>query len=141
MKSIWLLMGMLVLPGDSGEKKFVHPEGFSADLPFSPGIVVGDTLYVAGQTGRDLESGEFPESFEAEVRQVFHRIGLVLAAAGYDFTDVVDAKVYLTDIADFQAMNGVFREIFPKNPPVRTTVQVASLVGKARVEITVMARK
>ena len=125
----------------AGDRSIIYPDGFPANLPFSPGVMSGDTLYVAGQTGSDLATREFPEKFEDEVHQVFKRIGMVLKAAGLSYADVVDAKVYLTDIGDFQTMNGLFRKYFEKDPPVRTTVQVAGLVGKARIEITVIARK
>lgn len=124
-----------------GDRQVIYPAEFAPNLPFSPGIVVGDTLYVAGQVGADLKTREFPEDFAAETHQVFKRIGIVLKAAGYEFSDVVDAKVYLTDINDFRTMSNIFREYFPKDPPVRTTMAVASLVGKSRIEITVMARK
>jgi 2-iminobutanoate/2-iminopropanoate deaminase len=104
-------------------------------------VQVDDTLYCAGQTGADLANGEYPAEFEQEVHQTFKRIGIILKAAGYDFSDAVDVKVYLTDIGLFQQMNGVYTQYFKENRPARTTVGVASLVGKARIEITVIARK
>ena len=110
-------------------------------MPFSPGVQVGDTLYCAGQTGSDLKTGEYPEDFEQEVHQTFKRIGIILKAAGYDYSDAVDVKVYLTDISTFRQMNSVYTQYFEKDRPARTTVAVASLVGKARIEITVTARK
>jgi len=130
-----------LLPSVAAERKVIYPDGFRENLPFSPGILMGETLYVAGQTGSDPETGVFPETFEDETRMTFRRIGMVLREAGYGFGDVVDVKVYLTDIGDFRAMNAIFREMFPEAPPVRTTVQVASLVGKARIEITVIAAR
>jgi len=123
------------------DKKIIYPDAFPENLPFSPGVQVGDTLYCAGQTGSDLKTGEYPENFKKEVEQTFERIEMILHEAGYEFSDVVDVKVYLTDIATFPQMNKVFTSVFPKDRPARTTVQVASLVGKARVEITAVARK
>ena len=136
--SLVLLLGALAL---AAEKKIIYPPEFRPDMPFSPGVLVGDTLYCAGQTGSDLKSSEYPEKFEDEVHQTFKRIGIILKAAGYDFSDAVDVKVYLTDIALFPRMNSVYTEYFKKDRPARTTVAVASLVGKARIEITVVARK
>ena len=81
-------------------------------MPFSPGVQAGDTLYCAGQTGSDLETGEYLELFEDEVHQTFRRIGIILKAAGHEFSDVVDAKVYLTDIALFRDMNSVYTQYF-----------------------------
>ena len=123
------------------EKKIIYPSDFRPNMPFSPGVQVGDTLYCAGQTGSDLKTGEYPEDFKQEVDQTFRRIGIILKAAGYDYSDAVDVKVYLTDISLFPDMNSVYTQYFKKDRPARTTVAVASLVGKARIEITVTARK
>ena len=125
----------------AAEKKIIYPPEFREGMPFSPGVLVGDTLYCAGQTGSDLETGEYPAEFEQEVHQTFNRIGIILKAAGYDFSDAVDVKVYLTDISLFRDMNSVYTQYFKQDRPARTTVAVASLVGKARIEITVTARK
>ncbi len=125
----------------AADKQIIYPPEFRAGMPFSPGVLVGDALYCAGQTGSDLKTGEYPADFEQEVHQTFKRIGIILNAAGYDFSDAVDVKVYLTDISQFQEMNAVYTQYFKKDRPARTTVAVASLVGKARIEITVTARK
>lgn len=129
------------VPALPAEKRIVYPPEFRAGMPFSPGVQVGDTLYCAGQTGSDLQTGEYPEDFQQEVRQTFERIGIILRAAGYDYADAVDVKVYLTDISTFQDMNAVYTQYFKADRPARTTVAVASLVGKARIEITVTARR
>jgi 2-iminobutanoate/2-iminopropanoate deaminase len=143
MKKLTLLSLILVMAASlaAAEKKIIYPPEFRANAPFSPGVQIDDTLYCAGQTGADLASGEYPAEFEQEVHQTFKRIGIILKAAGYDFSDAVDVKVYLTDIGLFQQMNGVYTQYFKANRPARTTVGVASLVGKARIEITVIARK
>ena len=125
----------------AAEKKIIYPPDFRPNMPFSPGVQVGDTLYCAGQTGSDLKTGEYPADFEQEVHQTFKRIGIILKAAGYDYSDAVDVKVYLTDISLFPKMNSVYTQYFKADRPARTTVAIASLVGKARIEITVTARK
>ncbi len=135
-----LLLAAAALAG-AASRKIIYPPEFRPDMPFSPGVLVGDTLYCAGQTGADLKTNEYPESFEDEVHQTFKRIGLILKAAGYDFSDVVDVKVYLTDMSLFPRMNAVYTQYFKKDRPARTTVGVASLAGKARIEITVVARR
>jgi reactive intermediate/imine deaminase len=110
-------------------------------MPFSPGVLVDGTLYCAGQTGSDLKTGEYPAGFEDEVHQTFKRIGIILKAGGFDYSDVVEVKVYLTDISLFPKMNSVYTQYFKQDRPARTTVAVASLVGEARIEITATARK
>jgi 2-iminobutanoate/2-iminopropanoate deaminase len=124
------------------EKKLIHPKEFPQGRPFSPGVLVDGTLYVAGQVGNDLKSGQRPEVFEDEVKTCIENIGIILKAGGMEYKDVVSVNVYLTDMDLFQKMNGVFVKYFDKEPkPVRTTVGVSKLVGTSRIEITVTARK
>jgi 2-iminobutanoate/2-iminopropanoate deaminase len=143
MKKLLFLLSLLGLAGcgTTVQKKIIYPPEFRPDMPFSPGVLVGDTLYCAGQVGADLQTNEYPEEFEEEVHLTLRRVGIILKAAGFDFSDAVDVKVYLTDISMFPRMNAVYTEYFKSDRPARTTVGVASLVGKARIEITVVARK
>ena len=71
------------------EKKAIHPKEFPTGRPFSPGILSGGTLYVAGQTGQDLKTGKIPDDFEAEVKQCLENIGLVLKKAKMGFENAV----------------------------------------------------
>ena len=123
------------------EKKVIQPKEFATGRPFSPGLLVDGTLYVAGQVGNDLKTGQRPESFEDEVRTCLQNIGIILKEAGFDYKDVVAVNVYLTDMELFNRMNGVYTTFFKEPRPVRTTVGVAKLVGTSRIEITVTARK
>ena len=128
------------------EKKAINPPEYSAPgaptLPFSPGILVDGTLYVAGQIGRNLKTGEIPADFEQEVKLCLANIEIVLKAAGMSFKDVVSVQVYLTDIDLFSRMNAVYGQIFKDPRPARTTVGVSKLAAaNAHIEITVTARK
>ncbi|MEZ5404401.1 MAG: RidA family protein [Bryobacteraceae bacterium] len=136
-----ILLSFTALLVPAAPKKLVHPKEFKKGAPFSPGLKVGDTLYVAGQTGADLKTGEYPADFQAEVRATLDRIGLVLKEGGMSFDDAIAVNVYLTDMTLFPKMNEVYVTYFKDPKPVRTTVGVASLVGKARIEITVTASK
>jgi 2-iminobutanoate/2-iminopropanoate deaminase len=140
-----LVMGLssgVVSPNlTAAPKKLIHPKEFAKGRPFSPGIMVGDTLYVAGQTGQDLKTGAIPDDFEAEVKQTLDNIGLVLKEAGLSFDHAVAVNVYLTDMELFARMNAVYVPYFKEPRPVRATVGVAKLVGKARIEITLTASK
>ena len=122
-------------------KKIVQPKEFPTGRPFSPGILVGNTLYIAGQTGSNLKTGEIPADFEAEVRQTLDNIGLVLKEAGMSFDNAVTVQVYLTDMTLFPRMNTVYTTYFKEPRPARTTVGVAKLVGTAKIEITVTASR
>ncbi|MBI3693363.1 MAG: RidA family protein [Acidobacteria bacterium] len=131
MKKLPLLLLFLVLPA-LAEKKIIYPPEFRPNAPFSPGVLVNGTLYVAGQTGTDLKTNKLPENFQDEVRTCLDRIGIILKAAGMDFSDAVNVTVYITDIGLFPQMNEVYTTYFKANRPARATVQVAGLVGGAR---------
>jgi reactive intermediate/imine deaminase len=132
---------ILAMAGLAAPKKLIQPKEFPTGRPFSPGIMVGDTLYVAGQTGNDLKTGQIPEEFEAEVRKTLDNIAIVLKEAGMTFDNAVAVQVYLTDMTLFPRMNAVYTTYFKEPRPARTTVGVAKLVGAARIEITVTASK
>lgn len=102
--------------------------------------MVGDTLYVSGMVGRSPD-GKYPAKFEDEVQQTLDNIKEVFKAANMTLADAVSVQVYLTDMTLFDRMNPVYIKNFPEPRPTRTTVGVAKLVGEAKIEITVTARK
>ena len=137
----WLILTMLIVMPALAQKKIIYPPEFRPNAPFSPGVLVGGTLYVAGQTGTDLKTNKLPENFQDEVRSTLDRVGIILKAAGMDYSDAVSVIVYMTDLTQFAQMNEVYTTYFKANRPVRATVQVAGLVGGAKVEISVTAHK
>ncbi|MCI0530260.1 MAG: Rid family detoxifying hydrolase [Nitrospira sp.] len=147
-----LILGILVtvalqseVPAQqSGDRRIViHPEKSpKTGLPFSPGILVGNILYVSGHLGRDPVTTKLVSGgIEAETRQVLANIHEVLRAAGMDFKDVVSVTAYITSFEDFAKFNEVYREFFPNDPPARATVQVAALNVGARIELQMIAVK
>jgi 2-iminobutanoate/2-iminopropanoate deaminase len=111
-------------------------------LPFSPIVEANGFVFLAGQIGDAPGShGPVPGGIEAETRAMLENVGRLLRAAGLDYRDVVKATVYLTDIAEFAAMNAIYREYFPVEPPTRATVAVAALAVGARIEIEVTATR
>ncbi len=122
----------------AAQKKAVVPKGANPAGPYTPGIISGRTLYVAGQIGRNAQ-GQTPEVFEDEVKACLEAVALILKEGGSDFKHAVAVQVYLTDMDLFDRMNKVYMTYFPEPRPARTTVGVAKLVGKARIEITVTA--
>ena len=127
----------------SGQRRVIRPEKApNTGLPFSPGIQVGNTLYISGHLGRDPVSSRLVSGgIEAETRQVLANTREVLKAAGMDFTDVTSVTAYITSFDDFAKFNAVYSESFPTNPPARATVQVAALNAGARVELQMIAVK
>lgn len=123
------------------ERKIIRPEGYNRGLPFTPGIMVDGTLYIAGFSGEDAKTGVVPEEFEAEVKQVLDKIGVILKEADMDYSDVVSVQVYLTDMKLFERMNNVYRTYFPEPRPTRSIMGIKELIGPSRIEITVTAKK
>jgi 2-iminobutanoate/2-iminopropanoate deaminase len=119
-------------------KEIIRPEGASPIGPYSPAVRVGDLIFLSGAIGTRPGEGLVEGGIEAETRQVLENLRNVLRAAGADMDDVVKCTVFLADIADFEAMNRVYREFFPHDPPARSTV-AAELVAGARVEIECIA--
>ncbi|MBY0491756.1 MAG: Rid family detoxifying hydrolase [Gemmatimonadaceae bacterium] len=110
--------------------------------PYSHAVWAGKLLYCSGQTPIDPATGKLIEGdVEAQTRRIFETIALILDDAGLDMNDVVKCNVYLTDMADFAAMNKAYGEAFQAPYPARTTVAVAGLPLGARVEIEAIARK
>jgi 2-iminobutanoate/2-iminopropanoate deaminase len=124
-------------------RKVIHPEKSpNTGLPYSPGILAGNTLYISGNLGRDPVSAKLaPGGIEAETRQSLANIRETLKAAGMDFKDVVSVTAYIADFRDFEKFNAVYREYFPTDPPARATVQVAALNIGAKVELQMIAVK
>ncbi len=110
--------------------------------PYSQAIVAGGLVFCAGQGAIDPQTQEVQRgSIEAETERTLRNLGAVLDAAGCTFADVVKTTVFLIDMDDFAAMNGVYAGFFPDPPPARTTVQVAALPKGFKVEIEAIARR
>lgn len=109
--------------------------------PYSPGVVVGDLVFVSGQAGRDPATGRIAgPDIEAQTQQVLENIAAILEAAGSSLEHVVRCGVFLVDMREFPRMNEVYAQIFGAHRPARTTVEVSRLPGDGlRVEIDAIA--
>jgi 2-iminobutanoate/2-iminopropanoate deaminase len=109
--------------------------------PYSQAVLVDGWLYLSGQLPFDPGSGEFVEGdIQTQTRQIFRNLRAVLEAAGGSLQSIVATRVYLVDMADFAAVNEVYKENFKDAPPARECVQVAALPKGGRVEISAVAR-
>jgi 2-iminobutanoate/2-iminopropanoate deaminase len=134
-------IGLLPQPCDGGlmRKVIRTAEGPRPLGVYSQAIVVDGFVFLSGQgpvnpATNEMELGDI----RSETRRVLGNIGAILEAAGSSLRDVVRMGVFLADLADFPAMNEVFAEFFPENPPVRTTVGCTLL--RMKVEIDCIAR-
>ncbi len=110
--------------------------------PYSQAILVDEVLYLAGQIALDPETGQLVEgSIEVQTHRVMQNLGAVLEAAGYEFDDVVQAQVFLSDLNNYQAMNSVYAKYFDESPPARAVVEAARIPRDALVEIMMVAQK
>jgi 2-iminobutanoate/2-iminopropanoate deaminase len=109
---------------------------------YSQAIVAGDLVFCSGQVGLDPATGELVEGgVEAQAERALRNIAAVLDAAAVGFADVVKTTIFLADVNDFAAVNGVYSRYMPDPPPARSTVGVGALPRGARVEIEAIARR
>jgi 2-iminobutanoate/2-iminopropanoate deaminase len=109
--------------------------------PFSHAIEVGGFLYLSGQVGQDPTTGKLVTGgIAAETERVFQNLSAVLKAAGKSFDHVACARVFLTSMSDFAAMNGIYAKHFSPPFPARTTIAVAALPLGACVEIDLVVK-
>ena len=113
---------------------------FKPGMPFSGGYIAGNTLYVAGQQGRDA-AGKLSGDIGTETTSTIAAIKKVVDAAGFKMTDIVSVTVFVTSLDDVPKMNEVYKALMPDPKPARATVQVAGLIGGAKIEISAIAVK
>jgi reactive intermediate/imine deaminase len=108
--------------------------------PYSPGTRGGNLVYTAGQVawGRDGNLVGLGD-IEAQTRQTLDNVGAVLREGGAGWDDVLKCNVYLKDMRDFQRMNAIFAEVFPHDPPARTTLQTPMAEAEMLIEIEAVA--
>ena len=136
-----LLVICFALPTLAQERRVVTVEGTPKGLPFSDGIIAGNSLYIAGQQGTD-QNGKLPAGGTGpETQATLENIAKIVKTAGFDLKDIVAVNVYLADIHEFAIMNQVYKSFMPDPKPTRTTVQVSGLVNNARIEISAIAIK
>ena len=104
--------------------------------PYSQAIATGNLLFISGQLPINPENGKMIEgTIDAKTHQILNNAKEIAKEAGADLTDSVKTTIFLTDLADFQAVNTAYSEHFPESPPARSTVQVAALPLGSNIEI------
>lgn len=110
--------------------------------PYSQAVQAGNMLYISGQIAIDPETGELLNgTIEDETRRVMLNIQALLSASGYTFADIVKTTIFLSDMAHFALVNGVYASHFHADFPARETVAVLGLPKNVNVEISVTAYK
>lgn len=125
------------------EKICLHTQNAPEAIgPYSQAIQIGNVVYTSGQIALVPETGALVEGgVDAQAHQVFKNLEAVLASAGCAFANVVKTTVFLTDLADFGAVNDIYAQYFPTPCPARSCVQVAALPKGSKIEVELIAVK
>ncbi|MCK6619750.1 MAG: RidA family protein [Calditrichaceae bacterium] len=108
--------------------------------PYNQAVVAGNLVFTAGQVAIDPRTNEvLAGGIEEQTRLVLKNLQAILHAAGSDLGKVLKTTVFLKNMNDFPAMNAVYAEFFPENPPARSTVEVGRLPKDVLVEIECIA--
>jgi 2-iminobutanoate/2-iminopropanoate deaminase len=124
----------------STSREVIVPEGTTPSPILSPGIRVGDLLWTAGHVGRNPETGVTPDGIKEQTRQTLLNLQRVLEAGGSSLANVIKVNIFLVDVNDRPALNEVYAEFFPSNPPGRTCFGGAQFDGNVLVEIECVAK-
>ena len=135
-----LMLAACVAAEPTPDVEHIVVPGSLEGLPFSSAVRVGNMLYLSGQVGTVPGTMELIEGgVAAETQQTMENIRTVLQYAGSDLDRVVKCTVFLADMADYQAMNGAYREFFSGAPPARSAIAGSGLALGAQVEIECLA--
>lgn len=115
------------------------PAAPAAIGPYSQGIRAGNLVFTSGQIPLDPATGLIPQGIEAQTRQAMENVLAVLAQAGATAENIVKTTVFLRNMDDFAAMNGVYATFFSGPAPARSAVQVAQLPKDCPLEIEAVA--
>jgi len=137
-----LLLAFCVAAGAADRKYIVKPRASDMKaLPFSDGVLVGNTLYIAGHIGLDAKTGAPPASAEDEARMVMDEIKQTVELAGFTMDDVVSMQIFCTDLKLYDTFNGVYKTYFHGDYPARAFIGTDKLLRGGRYEVMGVAVK
>jgi 2-iminobutanoate/2-iminopropanoate deaminase len=122
-------------------RRYINLPNRPAGLPFSDGVLVGDTLYISGQMGLDPMTGEPPESIDAEIEFLFDGFQAVLREAGMTMDDLAWVQIYSPDVSLWQQFNAAYVKRFSREFPARAFLGSGTLLFKGRFEMLGIAVK
>lgn len=140
--ALLLFLSVTVVAADSDRKHIVLRRAPQATaLPFSEGVLVGNTLYVAGHIGIDPKTGKPGATPEEEATLVMNAIKQTVEAGGMTMDDLVSVQVFCSDVANYDAFNAVYRTYFHGDYPARAFLGSGKLLFGARYEVMGIAVK
>ncbi|MBZ5704018.1 MAG: RidA family protein [Acidobacteriia bacterium] len=140
--AVLLVFSITAVAADTDRKHIVLQRAPQASaLPFSEGVLVGNTLYIAGHIGIDPKTGKPGASAEDEAKLVMDGIKQTVEAGGLSMDDLVSVQVFCSDVANYDAFNAVYRTYFHGEYPARAFLGSGKLLFGARYEVMGIAVK
>ncbi|AMB93868.1 RidA family protein [Aerococcus sanguinicola] len=123
-------------------KKVIETKQAPAAIgPYSQAVEINNSLYVSGQIPVDPSTGEIAEDIESQAKQSMTNLKAIIEEAGYQVSDIVRCTIFLTDLANFQAVNEIYGSFLEEPFPSRSCVQVAALPKGVQIEVDAIAVK
>jgi len=152
MKNVCALLVLIVAAGISMSVQAAQQDSSQAarryinlpktvQAPFSDGVLVGNTLYIAGRLGLDPKTGKLSEDVEQEARIVLDGVKSVLSEAGMTMDDLVFVQVFCPDVSLYAKFNDVYKGYFGRDYPARAFVGSGPLLRGAHFEMNAIAVK
>ncbi len=138
---VGLLVGGAVGYSQGPSRRYINLPTKNVQLPFSDGVMVGNTLYLAGRLGIDPKTNQVPEDIEQEVRLLMDGFKAALAEAGMSMDNLATVTIYCPDLTLYDKFNGVYRTYFGKNFPARAFIGSGQLLRGAHFEMQAIAVK
>lgn len=122
-------------------KKIIAVDKLPVFGPYSNAVETDGLIFISGQIPLNPATGKIIDEIKTATRQILTNIQGILRGAGLEMTNVVKTTIFLTNMADFPAVNEIYAEFFPQEPPARSTIEVSALPKEALLEIEVMATR
>jgi reactive intermediate/imine deaminase len=123
------------------ERRYINLPGRPGDFPFSDGVLVGSTLYIAGRIGIDPATGYAPDDVDQEARYMLDSFVAILREAGMTMDDLVSCTVFCPDLGLFDRFNAIYRTYFQREFPARAFIGSGPLLRNGRFEMIGVAIK
>jgi 2-iminobutanoate/2-iminopropanoate deaminase len=137
-----VLLVSCAVAGAADRKYIVKPRPADTKaLPFSDGVLVGNTLYIAGHIGLDPKTGQAPADAEQEAKLVMEGVKATVEQAGLTMDDIVSVQVFCSDLKYYETFNNVYKTYFHENYPARAFVGAGSLLRNGKYEVLGIAVK
>jgi 2-iminobutanoate/2-iminopropanoate deaminase len=138
---IFMMVALCAAADDTDRKHITMKRAAEMKLPFSDGVLVGNTLYVAGHLGLDPKTGKPPSSAEEEAKIALDGIKEVVESEGMTMDDLVSVQVFCSDLSLYDTFNAVYRTYFHEPYPARAFLGSGPLLRGAKFEVMGIAVK